>query len=216
VVVIAGQGVCLANGCDCTSNCATLDLASATVESCLCLSCKAHEVSDLCLEGGLQKVWIYPQRLGIGAPISPTCLPSLGSCLQPSNAKGFICKANIAQVTTSHQYRWKTVQESLLGNRNRELKRVSKSELISHCQARSLPNNWEGTSLIIFCFPSMCMGVRGHAPQVLRCNTKACIRCYATTHFLEARHVTHPMVGVLLLKSVTRFSCRPPHTPSIT
>ncbi len=42
-VVVAGQSNPLANGCDCASNCATLDLSSSTIVSCLCPSGKACE-----------------------------------------------------------------------------------------------------------------------------------------------------------------------------
>ncbi len=46
-------------------------------------------------------------------------------------------------------------------------------------------------------------------------SARAWIRCSATKDRLEARRVTHPMVGKLSLNSVRRFSRRGPHTSSI-
>jgi hypothetical protein len=46
--------------------------------------------------------------------------------------------------------------------------------------------------------------------------TSACTKCSATRDFQEARRETQAAVGVLLLKSATRFSTKTLHTPSIT
>ncbi len=55
----------------------------------------------------------------------------------------------------------------------------------------------------------------GQACWIFNPSARAWIRCSATKDHLEARRVTHPMVGELSLNSVTRFSRRGPHTSSI-
>jgi hypothetical protein len=60
------------------------------------------------------------------------------------------------------------------------------------------------------------MGVSGHAHWIFSRNANACMRCSATIDRFEARRVIQPIVGKLLLNSVTCFSRRGLHTSSIT
>jgi hypothetical protein len=94
----------------------------------------------------------------------------------------------------------------LIGKMKIELKRVSKSESVSHFHNGLLPNKRDGMSAIALHFPSMCMGVSGHARCILRCIAKACTRCSTTIDYFDARHVTQLIDGELLQNNVTRFS----------
>ncbi len=59
---------------------------------------------------------------------------------------------------------------------------MSKSESVLQCHTGLLPNKREGTSAIVLRFPSICMGVRGHARWDLRHSAKACIKCSAMVY----------------------------------
>jgi hypothetical protein len=150
----------------------------------------------------------------IGAPILPTCLPTLGSCLHSARSKGFVCKAKVTHVTTL-QFRWKTVQDFWSGRGKKGLNMVSKSSSVLHFQAGLLPNDCEETSEITLCLPSICIGVSGQACWIFRRSTMAWTRVSATRDNLEARCATQPIKGELSPKSAMRFSLSGPHTPSI-
>jgi hypothetical protein len=95
------------------------------------------------------------------------------------------------------------------------LKRVSKSESVLHFHNGLLPNECDGMSAITLHFPSMCMGVSGHACYILRCIARGCTRCLATIDPFDARRVAQPINRELLQNNVIRFSWSGPHIPSI-
>ena len=83
---------------------------------------------------------------------------------------------------------------------------------MSNFQAGLLPNKRDGISEITFCFPSMCMGVSGHAKWSLRHKDNVWTRCLTTREQFDVRHRTHLTVGELSVKSVMHFSRRSPLT----
>ena len=148
------QRNCLADGRDCLIYFATLYLSYSAVETRSCLLGKSCEAVHSSVECCVNKVRIQPQRLDICTPISPMCLPVLGSHLQSSSMK---CCAHSIEVTsaTTLQLRWKTVHKLWLGRGNVRLKSVSKSTSESHCHAGVLRNNRDKISKIVLCLPLM-------------------------------------------------------------
>jgi hypothetical protein len=92
---------------------------------------------------------------------------------------------------------------------------VSKSESVLHFHNRVLPNGRDRMFAIALRFPSLCMGVSGHARCILRRIARACMRCSATIDCFDARRVAQSIDGELLQNNVIGLSWSGPHTPSI-
>ena len=56
----------------------------------------------------------------------------------------------------------------------------------------------------------------GHVPLSLSRSASALIRCADTIDLRVVRRQTHPTMGELSLNNATLFSCRVPHTDSMT
>ncbi len=108
------------------------------------------------------------------------------------------------------------VQDRCWGKGKRVLNKVSNSLSSVHVQAGLLPNNLDGTSAILLRFPSMCIGVSGHACMAFKRSTRAWMRCSATRDRLDASQVTQLTDGKLSLNNVICFSRRLWQTPSMT
>ena len=96
------------------------------------------------------------------------------------------------------------------------LKKVSNSASVLKFHFLLLPHDRDGMSVIAFWFPGMGIGVRGNAPFAFVLNASTRNNRAVTLEPFAAMHLTHPMVGKLLLNSLVCASLRSTQTYSIT
>ncbi len=93
---------------------------------------------------------------------------------------------------------------------------MTNSESVLHIHAELLPKEQDGMSVIVFCFPLICIGVRGHVCWILSQSSSACIKFPTMIDCVDNKRDTQPTVGELLLNNVIRILRRSPQTPLIT
>ena len=83
-------------------------------------------------------------------------------------------------------------------------------------QARLMPNERDGISVIVFSSPEICKGVNGDAPAFFNCSVNYRTNFIANIDPLATRRFNHPIVGELSLNSATWAAHKFGQTSSIT